>query len=241
MRINRYFMPVTVISTLVLSVAIASVAGLWKTAAREDIMEKIERGMAKAEDIKGWMTLEEVSKWFDVPLAELYAGLNLDKKFKPSTEVKELEKEIPDFETDVVREFVEKYHAGGKAPVIKAPVPQPTKDSIAPIQKTDDIKEETPSKPSPSPVSTPAPAAANEEKSSGSGYELTAQSTPDDIKGRMTLKEIGENFRISLPELISRLGLPAGVDIRAPLRDYLEAYGLSITTVRDEVRAMLQK
>ncbi|MCL4514553.1 MAG: hypothetical protein M1379_02970 [Firmicutes bacterium] len=111
MRINRYVMPVTVIAILALSVATASVMGLWKTSGRQDILEKVDRGAAKAEDIKGWMTL----------------------------------------------------------------------------------------------------------------------------------KEIGDAFRISVPELISRLGLPAKVDINAPLKDYLEEYGLSITAIRDEVRAMLEK
>ncbi len=180
MRINRYFMPITVIAILALSVATDSVMGLWKT------------------------------------LEALYSGLNLNKSIKPSTQVKELEQTLPDFDTDVVRELVEKYQAGEKLQV--------SSKAKAPAEEK-----------------APAAAVTAEQKPAGERSELTAKSTLDDIRGRMTLKEIGDAFRISVPALISRLGLPAKVDINAPLKDYLEEYGLSITAIRDEVRAMLEK
>ena len=68
-----------------------------------------EGDVLPAADIKGYMTLQDVSNQTGVPLDQLYEGLGLEETVKPSTALKDLRNEIDGFEVSAVRDVVTEY------------------------------------------------------------------------------------------------------------------------------------
>ncbi|MBN1399303.1 MAG: hypothetical protein JXA74_00605 [Anaerolineae bacterium] len=64
-----------------------------------------------AAEIKGRMTLREVSQGTGMPLDELYAALNLPRELDADTALRDISAQVAGFETSVVREVVEAYQA----------------------------------------------------------------------------------------------------------------------------------
>ena len=62
-----------------------------------------------AADIKGYMTLQDVSDQTGMPLDQLYGKLGLEEDVKPATALKDLRDQIAGFEVSVVREIVGEY------------------------------------------------------------------------------------------------------------------------------------
>ncbi|CAH2212804.1 4Fe-4S binding protein [Tepidibacter aestuarii] len=69
--------------------------------------EPIEKGeIVNAEDIKGYMTLEEVSDYTGISLEELYEKLNLSKNIPSNIKMKSIKEYKPNFEVNQVRELL---------------------------------------------------------------------------------------------------------------------------------------
>lgn len=67
--------------------------------------EAVKAGeVIKAEDIKGYMTLQEVSDGLQMPLDELYKKLEIDKKVPADTKMKDIQNIVPDFDVEAARE-----------------------------------------------------------------------------------------------------------------------------------------
>jgi hypothetical protein len=67
-------------------------AGVWSTSGKVDEAGKtIQPSAADVNSIKGWMTLEQVSSTFGVPVAEILAAFNLPPNTPGSTALKDLE------------------------------------------------------------------------------------------------------------------------------------------------------
>lgn len=89
--------------------------------------------------------------------------------------------------------------------------PEPQATAVAPAEPT-----ETPSE-------TPA---------------STASST-EEIKGKNTLAEVASMYGIPVERLVAEAGLPADVDIKAPLRDIVAKYNIEILNIREAVDRIL--
>ncbi len=72
-------------------------AGIWSTSGKVDVSGKaIEPSKTDVNTIKGWMTLEQVSTTFDIPVAEILAGFNLPADTPGTTALKDLESDTFD-------------------------------------------------------------------------------------------------------------------------------------------------
>ena len=112
MRVNKFFLPLFGVVPMVAMVLIAQLTGNWSTSGRATV----DMASMKPEDIKGWMTWQEVSEGFGIPLDELYALSGVPKDIPPTTAMKDMEGLLEGFETTTVREVVTAYLAGEAQP-----------------------------------------------------------------------------------------------------------------------------
>lgn len=186
---RSYLVPTLAVMVIVLAVVFANNTGYWLTSGKQIVDQKAAAGFLTAEDIRGWMTLQQVAEHFGMPVDYLYAGLGLDlATFPVTTELRQLEEQVA-LETEDVREIARRFL---------------------------EVSEEH--------VQT----------------QLSADSAVDEIKGRMTLREIATAFKLPLDQLIVAAGLPADVDTKIALKDLKEIYPeFEVSQVRDGVAALL--
>lgn len=101
---NKKVKPIFVISSAVLIflllIGSAKVLGLYRITPEPITSES----NLTADDLKGYMTLEEVSNGLKISLDEVYQKLNLPKSISKDTKLKDISKTIPDFETEDAKE-----------------------------------------------------------------------------------------------------------------------------------------
>ncbi len=100
MRLPKSVMPIVAIITLLGSVAVAQLMGWWAPPVSVE-------NMTSPEQIRGWMTFQDVSTRFNIPMAELFQKLALPANTPPTTPMREMES--ADFDVEKVRELVEEY------------------------------------------------------------------------------------------------------------------------------------
>jgi hypothetical protein len=72
-------------------------AGIWSTSGKvSGSGERIEPSAADVNSIKGWMTLEQISTTFNVPVADIISAFNLSVDTPASTALKDLESDAFD-------------------------------------------------------------------------------------------------------------------------------------------------
>lgn len=227
-RVNKYLVPILAVVALLGSVWVAKAAGVWQTSGRGQVLLD-EGGTADPQGIKGWMTLNDVSETYGVPLEALYSMIGASPDIPPDTALKDLEKLVPGMEVWALREAVAAYQAEN-----------PTSEHE---HCEDEAIEEAP-QPTPTPQATPGsehvPQGAGEARGEGygEGFSLPQDGSRlpgSEIKGRMTLQEVLDSCQVPLEYLVAELGLPDDVDTRLWLRDLVSQYGIEVGTVREVV------
>jgi len=214
MKVNRFFLPGLLFVLLFSTVGVAQWSGNWIVSGKQMIDPS---QLTSGADIRGWMTFEEVSLGTGMGIDALYAALGVPADVPPQTAMKEMESVLPGFETTVVREVVDAFLA---QPAQADPNPTPLPAATAtPLPAIAD--------PVPT-VHTPVGEGAGEGVGEGDGTggpaplpagEILAGSA---IKGSHTLAGIADQAQISLPDLLTKLGLPLDTDAALRVRDLVE-------------------
>jgi hypothetical protein len=222
MRVNRFLMPIIVIVALLGTTLIAQAVGFWSTSGKDSTdLENMS-----AADIKGWMTLQQVMDGLKISKEELYSVGGIPLDIPAEKALKDLEGVVPDFEISTLRD---KLAAAVNpieplAPIEPTPLPQPTA--------------------TPQPLSTPVhtqPITGTLHSGDGTGVGPTplppGQVLPaDQIKGRMTLREVAEQCAVPLDQLLAALNLPTTTDSDVAIKDLINAGTLTeVTAVKDAV------
>ena len=257
-KVNRYLMPVLTVLTLLGSVWIAKAAGVWQVSGRDQILMG-ESGQPDPVGIKGWMTLSTISETYGVPMDVLYTMIGADGTIPPDTELKELEKLVPETEVSALRVAVAAYLDGTWTPGDGQQAPEPAQESgaaptLAPVEPAQGPVE--PATLPAEPTAAPAPQAVTPEAGidhvpqgsggqgqglgdgTGSGLVLPEDGSPlpgSQIKGRMTLQEVSDLCQVPLETLIADLGLPQDVDTQMRMRDLAGQLGIEVLAVREAV------
>jgi hypothetical protein len=197
MRVNKYLLPLLVGTALLGSVGIAQATGLWEVSGKQAIAPG---GLTSSEDVRGWMTLQQIADGFGLGLNDLYRLAGVPQEVPPETALKDLEAQLTDFETSGVREALSVYLGEATAPqpateVLAAATPT----SVAAITPTPEAFATVHAGPTPLPAGEILPAA--------------------EIKGRHTLLEISELCNVPLADLLEGLGLPADTDLTVSVKD----------------------
>jgi hypothetical protein len=83
-------------------------AGVWSTSGKVSVSgERIQPSAADTSSIKGWMTLEQVSTTYTVPVAEILAAFDLPGDTSTSTALKDLESDT--FDIPALRTWLQEY------------------------------------------------------------------------------------------------------------------------------------
>jgi hypothetical protein len=97
MKINPFVYGVLVLAVFLGVIFGFQGAGVWSTSGKvTGSGERIQPSAADVSTIKGWMTLEQVSTTFNVPVADILSAFNLPADTPASTALKDLESETFD-------------------------------------------------------------------------------------------------------------------------------------------------
>jgi hypothetical protein len=92
MRVNPLVFGVIVLALFFGVLGGAKAAGVWSVSGKLDAAgEKVQPTGASVDEIKGWMTLGDVSAAYGVPLPEILAAFELPADTPASSQLKELE------------------------------------------------------------------------------------------------------------------------------------------------------
>lgn len=92
MKVNPYIYGVLVLVLFFGVIGGAKTAGVWSVSGKLDAAgEKLAPTGSNPDEIKGWMTLGDVVKAYNVPLAEILATFNLPADTPADAEIKSLE------------------------------------------------------------------------------------------------------------------------------------------------------
>lgn len=198
MRLKTGFFPVVVIGIFFGIIGIGMLTGLWQTK-----VDAADVTVEYAEDIKGWMTLKDVSGYLNLPINELKNILGLPADTDINKPLKDIAGENGK-ETDDYREMLSKYLG---------------ESTIGTDAVEDADNDET---------------GSEKPKSDGTGEE-------EQIKGRMTLKEVEVVSKVPADYICRKLGIPQRISRDIPLRDLAEQYNFEVDLVREIVAAYKQE
>lgn len=174
----------------------SKLAGYWQTKPGT-VKFTNDAGQPDADQIRGWMTLSEISSGYGIPLEELYKRAKIPGQVAAETRLNQVAKTYKlQFDPETVREAVRGFVA-------------------ASLGSKRAGRE------------TVTPGSAQPQNAGGA----TVQQEPE-IKGYMTLNEVVLKTGVPKQWLIKRLHLPAHVDPRKPLREWMHDAGMSIQDVR---------
>lgn len=239
MRVNPFLVPIIVIAALLGSTLIAQAGGFWSTSGRTSV----NLDNLTAVDLKGWMTLQQVMDGMKISKEQLYAAGNIPLDVPTSTALKELEGIVPDFEVSTLREKL-----GAPAGY----VPEEMMSGDHDMEPMAEPKVEPTPTPLPQPTATPivhTQPITGTHAGDGSGTGLGPTPLPpgqilpaDQIKGRMTLREVADQCAVPLDKLLAVLNLPADTDPNTGLKDLISSGKIAdVDPVRVAVAALQQK
>ena len=250
MTVNKYLMPLIAIAALIAVVLGARLTGDWIVSGKQ-----IPLGDMTAADIKGWMTLQDVSDGLKIPLPDLYrlAGVPEGAAVPPTTAMKDLEGLAEGFEVSLLREAAAAYLDGGSA-LSQVSVPESALPTATPVPPTP-VPTQLPASAAtaaPAPTQPPAPEAAatpHTPQSSGEGAGDGPTPLPpgqvlpyDQIKGKMTLQEIADQCAVPLAKLLEALTLPANTNPATEIKSLVADGKIAeVTAVRDAVKVLQGK
>jgi hypothetical protein len=91
MRLNPYVYGILAVVIFLATIYGARAGGYWHTSDRvTESGEKVEIDVNNVDTVKGWMTINDVSKAFNIPPAEIYAGLKLPADTPTDKQLKEI-------------------------------------------------------------------------------------------------------------------------------------------------------
>ncbi|MGE5139181.1 MAG: hypothetical protein ACM3JD_06965 [Rudaea sp.] len=231
MPVNRFLGPVLALVVLLGTVLGAQLTGLWSTSGKTTVTA----GELKAADIKGWMTLQQVIDGLPISQAELYAIGKIPADVPSETALKDLEPLATDFSVTALRDALTAREA---VALSSAPLVSPVSAvSSAPPETAAAVVEIRPTATA-APVEvkpllhgdvTPTPFA--------SGEVLAA----DQIKGKMTLREVSVQCGVPLDGLLTALGLPGETNPETLLKDLVQQGKIAEVTAVQNAVAGLQK
>ena len=110
MRINPFVYGVVVVALFMGVIYGFQGAGVWSTSGKvTGSGERIAPSASDVNSIKGWMTLEQVSTTFGVPVEEILSAFSLPPDTPASTALKDLESDT--FNVTALREWLSAYQA----------------------------------------------------------------------------------------------------------------------------------
>jgi hypothetical protein len=93
MKVNPWIFGLLVVAILMGTIGTAKAMGVWSVSGKVSAStgEKVVPTGTNVEELKGWMTLQDVSTAYKVPVADILAGFKLPADTPASKAIKDLE------------------------------------------------------------------------------------------------------------------------------------------------------
>ncbi len=200
------------------TIGVSQMAGKWRTKP-EMVSFTDQTGKLNPAQIRGWMTLNEISAGYRIPLDELYRLGKLPATVDGATRLNQVARKYGlHFEPDQLRDAVEGRLQIPPTPVPPTPAPQSSRPAAVP--------------PPPAPPAATAPASPH-----GAAHPASPSSEEPEIRGMMTLNEVALKTGVPAEFILKRMNVTAAIDPRLPLREWMHDQGGKIGDVRDAVAA----
>lgn len=212
MKASVWLAPVAFVAIMCGTIGVVQATGGWVTSGKQTVTAGQR---LTADDLKGWMTLQQASDGLGLPLETLIAAIDppAGVALTGATAFKDLEALVPGFELTSFREVIRLL----LNPTISA---APTSPSAAPT-----------SAPAPQPSATHTPTGIPTGTGSASGTGASGS-----VTGQSTLRGIARDNGLDPAVLARESGLPADVNLDATLKTLRDSYpGWEIQAVRDAV------
>ena len=209
MRLNPFYMPALTVILMFGTVFGSQAVGLWSTSGRDTTTLEA----MSPDDVKGWMTLQQVSAGIPIPVTDLYALMGIPADIPAGTALKDLEGIVPDFEVSTLRTRLAEW-LGGTAP---AAAPIEASSTPPPLESTPIARPTaTPEALAPTATHVAEPLGDGPGSGAGAGQGQIAACT---IRGRMTLAEVSAECGIAPEALLAALDLPTGTALETAVKD----------------------
>jgi hypothetical protein len=213
MRINPYLYGALVLIVFFGTILGFQSAGIWSISGKvTNSGEQVQPATDDVNTIKGWMTLEQISTTYQVPLAELLEQFDLPADTPPTTAIKDLESDL--FSVTNLRDWLLSRQAPASAPAVESTQPA--------VEKTQPA-EPTPTTAAAAVQPTPAPT-----QHSTSAYQVTGSTTFQNLLDwGLTRETIQKVIGSELPP-------PAAV-----VKDFVTGKGLQFSTIKTQLQTEL--
>lgn len=104
--VHKVLAPALGIGIFVATVLVSIGTGLWVSSGTKGAIALTPEGKPDPDGIKGWMSIETVSKNYGIPIEYLYTTIGLPPDISPDTPAKDIEKIVPGFGVETLREIV---------------------------------------------------------------------------------------------------------------------------------------
>lgn len=221
MRIHPLFMPVLVIVGLLGTTLGAQALGIWSTSGRD----AIDVTKLTPADLKGWMTLQQLIDGLPMAKEELYKVGGIPSDTAPTTALKDMETVIS---VTTFRAKLTAYYSGATSPITTT-----VQSAITPTA--------TPKPTGVAGATATALAASGTTHATPTPLPAGQVLTPDQIKGKHTLKEVSEQCQVPLDKLLTGLKLDPKTNPTTAIKDLIAAGKLTEVTQVQQVVTELQK
>ena len=214
MRINPFIFGVFVLAVFMGTILGFQAAGVWSVSGKISASgEAVEPIASDVNSIKGWMTLEQISTAFNVPVADILKKFELPADTPPTTALKDLETEV--FSVTDLRTWLQ-------SRTVAAPGVSETPGSIP--QST------------PTPAVMIAPAVVESTTMSVATEHIIAEKT---ITGKTTLQQLLD-WGVPEEAIQQIIGgeLPA---LSTVIKDYVAGKGLEFSSIKAALQAEVDK
>jgi len=125
MRIKPYIFGILVLAIFLGTILMFQAAGIWSVSGKTTGSgDAVQPSADDVNTIKGWMTLEQISTVYNVPLADLLSQFNLPVDTPASTAIKDLESDT--FSVTELRAWLQSRMQPAQTNATTAPVEQAT-------------------------------------------------------------------------------------------------------------------
>lgn len=222
---------VSLLVGLFLFIGASKVSGHWRTRPETVRFVNASGGLDPGQ-IRGWMTLGDISSGYGIPVQELRRAAGLPESVPADVPLNRIATRFHlDFEPEAVREAVAALLGGSNA--------NRAADQKAAPPPAQPARAATPAKEQPVKKNTPAPAASTAvPKRAAEAPKKDGGHEEQPVRGVMTLNEISLKTGVPASCILERIGVDAGlVNPRVPVRQWLHEAGRTMQDVRDAVEA----
>ncbi len=200
MKIKNWVLPLVVFAAFWGVIGFSMATGTWQTKQTNDDVT-----VMSSEDLKGWMTLEDLSVYTKVTPYEVIKVLGIPETTAHNKKLKDIAAELG-VETDDLKKRLDQFFIGSGNG-------QPAKEE----------------------ATSEGPAAPTAATDGGVEHSEEAYGTEKAIKGSMNLLQVEKTTGVPVTFICEKVGLPIDVDRNVPMRDLTQIYNFEVSEVREAV------